>query len=213
MTSANNWRQVRVLYPLRFWTPVRREVFTDVLSQLEEKRAAHTYLVLYDKSWRESNHELLATVRTIAKWTRLDERTVRRCLDELTAKGFLTLAREGHLRSRSNAPVWRVPLADFDFEKQGPWTPVPTYFLYRYFQAYGNSVLLPVLLWHQHIGWKNWGWPGTPRLAKLMNWSRPRVYGALKAMGTEARWKELDTGLPWPLGVCPRISLRCAEFA
>ena len=98
MNSDNNWLQSRVLYPLRFWTPVRREVFADIFHQLEEKRAAHVYLALYDKSWRESNRELSATIRAVAKWTELDERTVRRCLDELTAKGFVTLVREGYLR-------------------------------------------------------------------------------------------------------------------
>ena len=76
---------------------------------------------------------------------------------------------------------------------------MPTYLLYRYLPAYGNSLLLAVLLWHQHIGWNNWSWPGVPRLATVMNWSRPRVYGALQTMGDPRRWKGLNTGLPTPL--------------
>ncbi len=197
---------VRVLYPVRYWTPVRREVFEDVCPQLKANRGALVYLVLYDQAWRSGDRRVSATVTDVTRWTGLDGRTIQKCLVKLESKGCVVSVRSGRVRSRTNKPVWRVPLAEFDFRKQGPWTPVPTFILYRYCQAYSKAVLLPVILWHQHIGWRDWCWPGAPRLATLMHWPVARVYAALRTMGRRDRWEKLGTGLPQPLEIQCRRS-------
>ena len=200
------WVRPAVLYPLRYWTPVRREVLEDVCPQLRANRGAVVYLVLYDRVWRSPGRRLSATVSDVSRWTGLDGRTTDICLRELISKGLVVRIRSGHLRSRTDKPVWRVPLAEFDFRKQGPWTPIPTFILYRYCRAYSKAVLLPVILWHQHIGWRDWCWPGAPRLATLMHWPVARVYAALRTMGQPNRWERLGTGLPQPLEIQYRRS-------
>lgn len=193
-----------VLYPLRYWTPVRREVFENVCSRLKGNRGVLVYLALYDRAWRSRGRRLDATITDVSEWTGLDGRTTDKCLRELTSKGLVVRIRSGHLRSRTDKPVWQVPLAEFDFRKEGPWTPIPTFILYRYCQAYSKAVLLAVILWHQHIGWRDWCWPGAPRLATLMHWPVARVYAALRTMGECDRWEKLGTGLPQPLEIQSR---------
>ena len=136
----------QVLYPLRYWTAVRREVFEGVCPQLTENRAAVVYLVFYDRAWRSEGRRISTTIADATRWTGLDGRTIHKCLVELASKAFVVRVRSGHVRSRTNKPVWRVPLAEFDFRKQGPWTPVPLFFLSDYCRAYSKAVLLPVIL-------------------------------------------------------------------
>jgi hypothetical protein len=158
---------IRVRFPMRYWTPMRREVFEEVLPKLQFGRTALIYLILYDRRWRDSNREVRGDFADVSRWTGMDSRTIEKCLAELISNGFITQVRSGQQRSRTNKPTWKVPLADFDFKKQGPWTPIPGFIVERYCRVYPGAVLLPVLMWHQHIGWQDWCWPGVPRLATL----------------------------------------------
>jgi hypothetical protein len=191
----------RVIYPIRYWTPIRREVFEEVLPQLQIGRAALIYFVLYMRGWRAPAREVTANIADMARWTGLDPRTINRCVGDLVAKGVVRRVRGGHPRSRTEKPVWKVPLTEFNFKSQGPWVPVPRFIVDRYCRANSGAVLLPVILWHQHLGWRDWCWPGTKRLAMLMNWSKRRVYAALATMGRHQEWEKLGTGLPQPLEI------------
>lgn len=199
-------KDICILFSLKFWTPVRREVFKEVLPRLRHRRGALLYLVMYDLAWRSKKLRVRANLTDFSRWTGLEVRTIRKCIDELQSEGFIVLVHGGRLRSRERKPRWRVPLAEFDFSKKGPWTPVPRFILQRYFRAYPKSVLLVILLWHQHIGWHNDCWPGVARLALRTGWSRRAVYNGLNSMGHRHRWAKLRTGLPWPLEISYRQS-------
>jgi hypothetical protein len=62
-------------------------------------------------------------------------------------------------------------------------------------------VILSVLLWHQHIGWRNDCWPGIQRLCNLTGWNRRTVYDALRTLSNNGEWKQITEHLPRPLNI------------
>jgi hypothetical protein len=181
---------------------VRREVFDPVLSQLARALIQGLYLLLYDHAWHSRNKVVEATVADFAAWTGADPRTLQASIERLCHEKFIVCLFRGHSKSRTRKPRWRVPLAEFALSDTGtPWTPVPRFFIADYFQAFRPSVILSVLLWHQHIGWRNDCWPGLQRLCKLTGWSRRGVYDALHTLGNSGERKKITKHLPRPLNI------------
>jgi hypothetical protein len=191
----------RILYSFTHWTPVRREVFEEVLPFCKRTLEQIIYLKLYDKVCHSKARRIDASSIDLAKWTCADWRTVDKCLFVLQYKGFIVRRAYGTRKSRSDKPCWRVPLAEFDFRNKGPWTPVPRFLIQEYPRFYPPAVLLLILHWRQHIGWNDHCWPGATRLAKDTGWSRRKVYAALRTMGHQNIWTKLGGDLPWPLEV------------
>ena len=73
----------RILIPYKCWTPVRIEVFTDLLGTLNSKHSALVYLSLYDRAWHSSSRQVSATVAELARSMGLDAQTMSKCLQEL----------------------------------------------------------------------------------------------------------------------------------
>lgn len=194
-------RRICVLYSLDYWTPVVRAVFQEVLPRLGSAYCQVLFLVLYDKLWHSRDGKIFATPTDMAGWIGADQRTVDACLSELARLDFVIPAELGRRSSRTNKPRWEIPVTQFDFATEGPWTPVPRFFIHEYPKAFPKSILLAVLLWHQHLNWKNDCWPGVTRLATLTGWSKRSVYQALNTMGHEHRWERLGLSLPWPLQI------------
>ena len=191
--------RIRILIPRDHWTPVIERVFTDELRDLEEKSAAALYLFLIDWAYHRSSKRVVMTRAEISAATGIDERVVKRSLKELCQKSFIKLEREGVAHSHINKDCWRVPAVE-DVVSD-PFTPIPRAIIREYLFAYRNAVLLPVLLFHQHMGWRNECWMGVSRLSKLLNWSPTRVRTALRTMMYNTAWSKLGTGMPTPLAV------------
>jgi hypothetical protein len=82
---------------------------------------------------------------------------------------------------------------------------VPRFFIYDFPRVYPKSILLVILLWHQHIGWHNSCWPGVTRLTKLTGWSSRSVYLALNTMGRKRHWDIFGLNLPLPLEIWTNV--------
>jgi hypothetical protein len=187
----------RVQIPKGQWTPFRNEVFKEQLGSLEEKRAAALYLFLYDRAYHRPSKAVAATVRQLSRLLKMDERVVKKCLAELRRKELIRKIRSGVRRSRINKDVWKVPLAEVDL-KQDSWTPIPRVLIQKYLPADPNTVLLPLLLYYQHMNWLNYSWVGVTTLSKRLNWSASRVRDSLRSMFDLDAWYSRSE-LQWPL--------------
>lgn len=201
---SNQPRRRRILIPREHWTPVVDRVFSDELGELEEKSAAALYLFLIDSAYHRSRdreaRRVVMTRAEISAATGMDERVVKRCLAELSSKGFIQLERRGAAHSHINKDCWSIPAVD-DVSTE-IFTPVPRLIIREYLPAYRNAVLLAVLLFHQHMNWRNRCWMGVERLSKLLKWSPTSVRSGLRRMMYNTAWGKLGTGLPTPLAVC-----------
>jgi predicted transcriptional regulator len=187
----------RVQIPKGQWTPFRNEVFAKELGSLEENRAAAVYLFLYDRAYNRPSKAVATTVRQLSRLLKMDERVIKRCLTELRQEGLIRKIRSGVRRSRINKDVWKVPLAEVDL-KEDSWTPIPRVLIQRYLPADPNSVLLPLLLYYQHMSWLNYSWVGVTTLSKRLNWSTSRVRDSLRSMFDKDAWYSRSE-LQWPL--------------
>jgi hypothetical protein len=84
--------------------------------------------------------------------------------------------------------------------------PAPRLLFRIYIRTYPKAILLLILLWHQHLSWRNDCWPGVTRLATVTGWSKRKVYQALHEMGSVQEWTKLDLGLPRPLDITWRTN-------
>jgi hypothetical protein len=180
------------------WTPVHRDVFTDVFPALRQKRAAVLYAVLYDRVRHNDFRAVRASVAQLARWSGLNERTVKKCITELREHKFILRKKHGTKHSYTDKPLWRVPLTEFN-PKFVSWVPVPRFIITRYCSHFFGCVLLLGLLRYQHVGWRNDCWVGVPRLSKDFGWSQTTVRELLRTMFRDDLWKPRGTGLPRPL--------------
>ena len=181
------------------WTPIRNEVFTEILRTLEERCSAALFLVMYDRAYHSRSRLLAATVAQLARLTGIDARTVTKCLDELLQQKLVRQVGKGVNRSKTRRPVWKVPSATIDPKREGNWTPVPRNLILNYVPAYRNAVLLPLLIYHQNMNKLNYCWVGVPALSKRLKWSETRVNESLRYMYDKENWRSLHPDLPWPL--------------
>jgi len=200
-TSGRPKTKRRILIPAKDWTPFHRKIFQEVLPGLTGHRTGIVFLILFDRAWHTTDCVVQACLADLGRWTGLDERTVSACLDELENKGLIVCTRHGKLRSRSRKWSWWVPLAELDLKVDAPWTPVPRFLVTKYLVRFPGAVLLPILLWRQHIGWDDDCYPGAEWIARQSGWSKRKVYLALQTMTDQKKWNDLRTGLPWPLEV------------
>ena len=182
-----------------YLTPIRNEVFTEILKTLEERCSAALFLVMYDQAYHSRSRLLAATVAQLARLTGIDARTVTKCLDELLQQKLVRQVREGVNRSKTRRPVWKVPSATIDPKREGNWTPVPRNLILNYVPAYRNAVLLPLLIFYQHMNRQNFCWVGVTTLKKRLNWRATRVRDSLRYMFEKENWRSLHPDLPWPL--------------
>jgi hypothetical protein len=182
------------------WTPIRNQVFTDILSTLEKRHSAALYLYLYDRAYHSPSKRIPATVAELARQTGIDARTANKCLAELLEQGLIRQVRQGVKRSKAKTrrPVWAVPLATIDL-REGNWTPIPRNLICKYLPAYPNAVLLLVLGYHQHMKRLNFCWVGVTTLSKRLNWRATRIRDSLRYMFDKENWRSLHPELPWPL--------------
>ena len=220
MQKARNRPPKRIFYPKGSWFPLPNEVFEDVLPHLRNKRSRQLYIALYERVQRHPSKPIFtANLNDLAKIIDCDARTARGCIVELGRKGFVEIVdKGGKLRSRTKKPKLMVPLANKSLES-GSWFPVPRFFVTHYLPKYPGTLVLIALLWHQHMKWKSYSWPGVNRLVEVLGMTRRSVYAYLHGMGHEAQWKRLETGLPWPLEISyspnrqrRRFSVRAAQF-
>jgi hypothetical protein len=188
----------RILIPNEEWTPFDNRVFTHDLRKLKGKRSAALYLYLYDKAYHSGVGMVAETASRLAGLTGSDPRAVQHGLEELQQVKLIYNACEGVRRSRSQTDSWVVARTGLDL-KNGKWTPVPRLITRKYMHKVPNAVLLPMLLFHQHMHWRNECWVGVPRLSKLLNWSKTRVQDSLRTMFRDDDWSKLKTGFPRPL--------------
>ena len=106
----------------------------------------------------------------------------------------------GAWRSRTDKPRFRVPLSELDLANGG-WVPIPRLLLDPYMITVPSSLLLIVVIYFQHLSWRNDCWVGMKGLRKMLRWKRRTIYHALNLMGHRHRWEKLKTGLPWPLEI------------
>jgi hypothetical protein len=206
-------KHIRVFFASKYWTPARRDVFEQVLPTLAQPLTQVLYLQFYDRVWHDPGKVVEATMSDLAEWTGADARTLRRCVERLFRENFLVCSERGHSKSRTRKPRWKVPLAEFELSGRGtPWTPIPRFFITEYFRCYQPSVILSVLLWHQHIGWKNDCWPGIKRLCKLLGWAPRTVYDALRSLGKQKEWERISQDLPRPLEISQTAQQRTRHF-
>jgi hypothetical protein len=182
------------------WTPIRNQVFTDILGDLKGRHAAALYLYLYDWAYHSPSKSIVATVAELARLTGIDARTANKCLAELRQLELIRQVRQGikHSKAKTRRPVWKVPLAPVDL-REGNWTPVPRNLVREYFPAYPNAVLLPLLIFYQHMNRQKFCWVGVTTLRKRLNWCATRVRDSLCYMFDEKNWRSLHPDLPWPL--------------
>jgi hypothetical protein len=190
----------RILIPHKHWTAFPNRIFDEELRVLKQKSAAAVYLFLIDFAAHRPSRHVVLTRSEIAARINMDERIIKRCLSELEARGFIRQVRPGVLHSHINKDRWLVPAAQSDSLRDG-WTPVPRLLIREYLPKYPNAALLPVLLYHQHMHWRNKCWMGVERLSKVLNWSPTRVRSALRTMSVQGNWSKLETSLPRPLSV------------
>jgi hypothetical protein len=195
-------KRIRVLFPGRFWTPIRKRVFEEVLAKLTQPLSQTLYLQLYDRVWHSPSKAVEATMSDLAEWTGADARTLKPYVELLCREKFLVCLERGRSKSRTRKPRWRVPLAEFSLSDTGnPWTPVPRFFITEYFRAFRPSVILTILQWYQHINWRNDCWVGIARLCQRTGWARRSVYEALHTLGKQKEWERISQNLPRPLEI------------
>jgi hypothetical protein len=212
MENAKRSREEnRIRYPPSSWIPVPAEFFRQVLPALEETRAAGLLLTMHVMVRSSRERRLRANLTDLSAQMHCDSRIVRRCLDELGDKSLVVRVHRGTKRSRSDKPRWRVPLSEFALSAGG-WVPVPRFLITHYLPVFPGSLLLIILLFYEHHGWRNDCWPGVGHLAELTGWKSRTVYRALNLMGHRHRWERLGTGLPWPLEVTWRPSKKGGEI-
>ena len=194
--------RIRILLAGKHWTPVRRDVFEEVLPTLAQPLTQVLYLQFYDRVWHDPSKVVEATMSDLAEWTGADARTLKPCVERLCRENFLICSERGHSKSRARKPRWRVPLAEFALSGTGtPWTPVPRFFITEYFPCYHPSVILTILQWYQHINWRNDCWVGIARLRERTGWTRRSVYQALRTLGKQNEWQRMSQNLPRPLEI------------
>lgn len=194
-------RGQRIFYPPDSWMPVPNEVFGEIFPLLKEHRAPHLYIAMYERARRVRSREFTANLRELSELIKCDPRTARRCVIELVRNRFIEMSHiGGALRSRTKKPKFRVPLSENDLAPGG-WVPVPRFLVNAYLQEFPGSLLLIILLYFQHLHWKETCWVGITGLRKIVNWQPRTIYRALNLMGHERRWEKLRTGLPWPLEI------------
>jgi hypothetical protein len=212
-------RETRILFPPGSWIPVPKEVFEEVLPKVVRKLAAHLYIAMYERACRNRSKPFAANLHDLSEYIKCDPRTARRCIMELCRKDFVEMVYgEWKLRSRTDKPKFRVPLSEVELEAGG-WVPVPRFLVTRYLPRFRGSLLLIILLYYQHLSWKNYCWPGAAALQRKTRWQPRTVYHALNVMGHQRRWERLGTGLPWPLEITyspdrktRRFSVRAVRF-
>lgn len=186
MSSAMN----RVNIPKNYWTPFPNGIFDEQFKNLEGKNTAAVYAVLYDRAYHDRSRGVKASFSDISRWTDLDARVVKECLEELRRCGLVH-------KSKSRKRIWKVPAASVDLSA-GNWTPVPRMLVQEYIPEYHNSVLLLQFLRIQHYRWMDYCYPGWTALAEKMNWSETRVRDAIEFMSDVKKWKK-RTHRPHPL--------------
>src|SRR5579864_7459969 len=107
-------KHIRVLFASKCWTPVRRDVFEQVLPTLAQPLKQTLYLHLYDRVWHSPSKVVEAAMSDLAEWTGADARTLTPCVERLCREKFLVCSERGHSKSRTRKPRWRVPLAEFE---------------------------------------------------------------------------------------------------
>ena len=219
MEETGKRRRKRIFYPRGSWFPLQNEVFETVFPKLRGNRSRQLYIAMYEFAQRQQSKPFSANLTDLGKMIDCDSRTARACIIELVKRGFVKMAHEGgKLRSRTDKPKFTVPLGTEDLDP-GFWFPVPRFLVTDYLPKYKGSLVLIALLYHQHMSWKDYCWPGVQRLVKVLGMNRRSVYAYLNKMGHEHRWKRLGTGLPWPLAITyspdgkrRRFSVRAAQF-
>jgi hypothetical protein len=196
----------KIEIPKADWTPVRNQVFEDDLRDLKGRHSAALYLCLYDRVYQSPSRRFAATRSELSRLTGIDIRTLESCLAELRGQGLIRQAQRGVKRSRSQRPVWEVPLASGDL-REGNWTPIPSNLILKYIPAYRNAVLLPLLVYYQNMKKLNYCWVGVPKLSAQLNWSETRVRDSLRYMFDKENWLSLHPDLPWPLR-CETVTTR-----
>lgn len=190
----------RILIDKDDWTPFRNEIFKEgLLSRLRGRHTAGLYFYLYDHAYHFHSHDVSTTLSQLAAETGRDERVLKRSLRELELRGLICKADEGVSHSRTSTPRWTVPLARRVALEEGNWTPVPRVLILEYWRLFPNAVLLPLLLYHQHMSWLNDCWVGVTTLGCLLRWSKTRVRDALRKMSLDDEWRRVTKGLPRPL--------------
>jgi hypothetical protein len=180
------------------WTPFRNQIFEEVLTTLEGRHSAAVYLWLYDSAYHQATGSAAVTMAEIARALKVDPRTVKNCLVELSQQDLIRLRRKGIKRSKRQKPVWGVPMASFNIA-EGSWTPVPRILIARYLPASTDAVLLPLLLYYQNMRRMDFCWTGVKTLSKRLNWSPTTVRVALRNMFDAGKWNDRHPGLPRPL--------------
>ncbi len=193
----------RVLMEEGDWTPFRNEIFDNWGGKLQAHNAAALYAVLYDRAYHHARQLLKPIVSAaysdLANWSGLDSRVVKMCLKELRDKGLVHKEKAGTKGSRTDKPVWKVPLATRFLTQGGvTWTPVPRFLVREYIPVYANSVLLLFMLRFQSYNWLDKSWPGILAISGKCNWSESRVREALEKMSDRQLWKKIAK-LPRPL--------------
>jgi hypothetical protein len=208
-----NAKRVSVLFPSKHWTPIRKNVFEEVLPTLAQPLPQALYLQLYDRVWHSPSKRVEATLSDFSRWTGADARTLKSCVELLCRENFLACLGRGRSKSRTRKPRWRVPLAEFDLSATGtPWTPVPRFFIAEYFRAFRPSVILTILQWYQHINWRDDTWVGIARLRERTGWTRRSVYDALRTLGKQREWERISQNLPRPLEISQTPQQRTWHF-
>jgi hypothetical protein len=167
-----------------------------VLPTLEGRHAGLVYFFLYDSAWHNTTPVVAISIARLANITRLDTRVVQKCIAELCEKGHIDLCHAGTSRSRTDIPIYSVPLAAGKFA--GPWVPVPR-FIKRYLTRYPKAIILLSVLATQHINGLNYSWRGAASYAKELGWSQESAYRALRTLAQPKLWRRERTGLPRPL--------------
>jgi hypothetical protein len=215
--TAERIRQ-RIHYPSGSWFPLKNEVFGSVFPKLREHRSRQLYLAMYEYVQRPRPKPLMANLNDLSEMINCDPRTARRCVVELVGEGLVTVVDEGgRLRSREKA-TFAVPLAKEELNT-GHWFPVPRFLVTHYSRTFPGSVVLISLLYHQHMKWRPYCWPGVKKLVSILGMKPRSIYDSLNKMGHETTWKRLGTNLPRPLqiryspdGKHRRFVVRAAEF-
>ena len=206
-------KRIRVLFPGRFWTPIRKSVFEEVLPTLAQPLTQALYLQLYDRVWHSPSKIVEATMSDFSRWTVADARTLKPCVELLCRENFLVCLQRGHSKSRTRKPRWSVPVAEFELSGTGtPWTPVPRFFITEYFRAFRPSVILTILQWYQYINWRNDCWVGIARLRERTGWTRRSVYDALRTLGKQKEWERRSQELPRPLEISRTAQQQTRHF-
>jgi hypothetical protein len=186
----------RILVADNHWTAMRSQVFIKIFPTLRKKQSALVFSILFDRCFHSRSGNVHATRAQIARWAGLDDRTVNDCLKELRDQGYVKRVRRGTLRSRTDTPRWKVPLADFELVDNKLWFFVPRFFFTKYCRKYRNAVVLLSVMYAHHLGWNNRPTIGVTKIAEFLNWSPSRVCRAFRTLGNDHNWRSVTTKLP-----------------